>query len=96
MNSFSYAVAADVPNAVSELEASSSSKCIAGGTNFLDLMKENVARPSHLVDITRLPLLSKAILAGATAQIRNMATNGGNLLQRTSLLPLLRHRNGMQ
>ena len=31
----------------------------------------------------RYPLLSKAILAGASAQIRNMATNGGNLLQRT-------------
>jgi xanthine dehydrogenase YagS FAD-binding subunit len=29
------------------------------------------------------PLLSKAILAGASGQIRNMATNGGNLLQRT-------------
>lgn len=29
------------------------------------------------------PLLSRAILAGASAQIRNMATNGGNLLQRT-------------
>jgi xanthine dehydrogenase YagS FAD-binding subunit len=31
----------------------------------------------------RYPLLAKAILAGASAQIRNMATNGGNLLQRT-------------
>lgn len=29
------------------------------------------------------PLLSRAILAGASAQIRNSATNGGNLLQRT-------------
>lgn len=29
------------------------------------------------------PLLTQAILAGASAQIRNMATNGGNLLQRT-------------
>ncbi|HVF96037.1 MAG TPA: FAD binding domain-containing protein, partial [Flavisolibacter sp.] len=29
------------------------------------------------------PLLSQAILAGASAQIRNMATNGGNLNQRT-------------
>jgi len=29
------------------------------------------------------PLLAKAILAGASAQIRNSATNGGNLLQRT-------------
>jgi xanthine dehydrogenase YagS FAD-binding subunit len=31
----------------------------------------------------RYPLLSKTILAGATAQLRNMATDGGNLLQRT-------------
>jgi xanthine dehydrogenase YagS FAD-binding subunit len=29
------------------------------------------------------PLLSRAILAGASAQLRNMATNGGNLMQRT-------------
>lgn len=29
------------------------------------------------------PLLSNAILAGATGQLRNAATNGGNLLQRT-------------
>ncbi|MES2459779.1 MAG: xanthine dehydrogenase family protein subunit M [Armatimonadota bacterium] len=29
------------------------------------------------------PLLSQAILAGASAQIRNMATDGGNLMQRT-------------
>ena len=31
----------------------------------------------------RYPVLSQAILAGASAQIRNMATVGGNLLQRT-------------
>ncbi|NKJ49294.1 molybdopterin dehydrogenase [Burkholderia sp. SG-MS1] len=31
----------------------------------------------------RYPMLSQAILAGASAQIRNMATVGGNLLQRT-------------
>jgi xanthine dehydrogenase YagS FAD-binding subunit len=31
----------------------------------------------------RYPILSQAILAGASAQIRNMATLGGNLLQRT-------------
>lgn len=31
----------------------------------------------------RYPLLSKAILAGASPQLRNRATNGGNLLQRT-------------
>ncbi|PWC78365.1 xanthine dehydrogenase family protein subunit M [Azospirillum sp. TSH64] len=32
---------------------------------------------------TQYPLLSRAILAGASAQIRNMATVGGNILQRT-------------
>jgi len=31
----------------------------------------------------RFPMLSQAVLAGASAQIRNMATVGGNLLQRT-------------
>jgi xanthine dehydrogenase YagS FAD-binding subunit len=31
----------------------------------------------------RFPLLARAILAGASAQLRNVATNGGNLLQRT-------------
>jgi xanthine dehydrogenase YagS FAD-binding subunit len=32
---------------------------------------------------SRYPLLSDAILAGASPQLRNMATNGGNMLQRT-------------
>lgn len=31
----------------------------------------------------RFPLLSSAILAGASPQLRNMASNGGNLMQRT-------------
>lgn len=90
---------------------------IAGGTNLLDLMKENLDQPEHLIDITGLPLdqvsqteagglligalvsnadlawhplveqgyplLSQAILAGASPQLRNMASTGGNLLQRT-------------
>jgi xanthine dehydrogenase YagS FAD-binding subunit len=92
---------------------------VAGGTNLLDLMKENVMAPSCLVDINpvatsgldaieedgdglrlgalarnadtayhplvreRYPLLSAALLAGASPQLRNMATNGGNVLQRT-------------
>ncbi|MDB5295222.1 MAG: FAD-binding molybdopterin dehydrogenase [Phycisphaerales bacterium] len=33
--------------------------------------------------VARYPMLSRAILAGASAQLRNMATNGGNLNQRT-------------
>lgn len=37
----------------------------------------------HPLIAEKYPLLSKAILAGASAQIRNMATNGGNMMQRT-------------
>ena len=33
-------------------------KFIAGGTNLIDLMKEDVERPSRVIDITRLPLKS--------------------------------------
>ncbi|MFH7019236.1 FAD binding domain-containing protein [Flavobacterium sp. FlaQc-47] len=43
----------------------------------------NAETAYHPIIEDRYPLLSKAILAGASAQIRNMATNGGNLLQRT-------------
>jgi xanthine dehydrogenase YagS FAD-binding subunit len=117
MISFSYFRAADLRGAVRELVADDATRVIAGGTNLLDLMKENVARPRRLVDITHLPLgeiqpgadgglrlgalvtntdvayhaaieqryplLSQAILAGASPQLRNMATVGGNLMQRT-------------
>jgi xanthine dehydrogenase YagS FAD-binding subunit len=37
----------------------------------------------HEVIRTRYPVLSQALLSGATAQLRNMATVGGNLMQRT-------------
>jgi xanthine dehydrogenase YagS FAD-binding subunit len=43
----------------------------------------NAATAYHPLVEEHYPLLSKAILAGASPQIRNMATNGGNLLQRT-------------
>ncbi len=90
---------------------------LGGGTNLVDLMKEDVERPDQLIDVNNLsyskitaganggltlgamarnaetannrdvrtnyPLLSMAMLSAATAQIRNMASNGGNLLQRT-------------
>ena len=116
MRPFKFTKAANVAEAVTAGSAPTS-LFIAGGTNLLDLMKENVARPAELVDITRItglsqskitrtgislgalmtntdtandafvranfPLLSQAILAGASGQIRNMATNGGNLMQRT-------------
>jgi xanthine dehydrogenase YagS FAD-binding subunit len=43
----------------------------------------NTAVAEHPAVRTRYPMLTSAIVAGASAQIRNMATVGGNLLQRT-------------
>lgn len=43
----------------------------------------NSAVANHRLIRTRYPVLSQAILSGATTQIRNMATAGGNLVQRT-------------
>ena len=37
----------------------------------------------HPLIVERYPMLSQALLAGASPQLRNMATTGGNLLQRT-------------
>jgi xanthine dehydrogenase YagS FAD-binding subunit len=117
MINFQYVRARDVADAVRLISADPAAKFIAGGTNLIDLMKEDVERPSHLIDISRLPLktiekteenglrigalvpnsdvayhlqvaqrspmLASAILAGASPQLRNMASTGGNLLQRT-------------
>ena len=91
-------------------------KFIAGGTNLVDLMKADVERPAHVVDINALPLsgidevagglrigalarmadvavhplvverfpaISQALLASASPQLRNAASMGGNLMQRT-------------
>src|ERR671916_157973 len=49
----------------------------------LHLPARNTAVAEHLVVRSRYPVLARAILAGASAQIRNMATVGGNILQRT-------------
>lgn len=46
-------------------------------------MARNSAVANDPLIRTRYPVLSQALLAGASPQIRNMATVGGNLLQRT-------------
>ena len=43
----------------------------------------NTAVAAHPAIRARFPVLARALLAGASAQIRNMATIGGNVLQRT-------------
>lgn len=121
MRPFKYSLAHNAASAAETLAANPNARFLAGGTNLLDLMKEDVERPDELIDITRValtgistiqagpraggialgglarnaetanhslirmryPLLAQAILAGASGQIRNMATNGGNLMQRT-------------
>jgi len=117
MKNFDYVRPASVADAV-KAAATPGAAYLASGTNLLDLMKGNIARPDRLIDITRLPGLDRverlpngalrigalvrnadlahdpdvakaypavaeALLSGASAQLRNAATVGGNLLQRT-------------
>ena len=115
MRPFSYTNAKNKEQALQSY--TSTSHYLGGGTNLVDLMKEDVERPDQLIEVANLdfkkiikkesggfmlggmlsnsetanhpdirknyPLLSMAMLSAATAQIRNMATNAGNLLQRT-------------
>jgi xanthine dehydrogenase YagS FAD-binding subunit len=117
VKNFSYTRADSVQGAISLLTHTANSKFIGGGTNLVDLMREDVEHPDALVDVTgissggiteladgglsigaavrntavanhpsvrkRYPVLAQAILFGASGQIRNMATVGGNLMQRT-------------
>lgn len=53
------------------------------GSLLIGAAAKNTAVAEHRAVRTRYPLLSRAILAGASAQVRNMATIGGNILQRT-------------
>ena len=55
----------------------------ADGSLLIGAAARNTALASHRAVRTRYPVLARAITAGASAQIRNMATVGGNLLQRT-------------
>jgi xanthine dehydrogenase YagS FAD-binding subunit len=116
MRSFTYERVTD-PRAAIVAVSRAGAKFISGGTNLIDLMRLEIEHPSHLVDISRLPLraieelpdgglrigaqaansetaadarvrtrypvLSQALLSGASGQLRNKASVGGNLMQRT-------------
>ena len=111
MKAFTYERATSSEAAISAVSRAGA-KFISGGTNLLDLMKLEIEQPSHLVDISRLPLgeieelrdgglrigaqaanshtaadervrtrypvLTQALVAGASGQLRNMASVGGN------------------
>lgn len=117
MRPFTYERASDAQTAVQAAARTPGAKFIAGGTNLLDLMKLDIERPAHLIDVSRLPMagiedtaegglrigamatnsqvaaddrvrsrwpvVAEAILAGGSPQLRNKASVGGNLLQRT-------------
>ncbi len=55
----------------------------ADGSLLIGAGVKNTALAAHGAVRTQFPVLSRAILAGASAQIRNVATVGGNILQRT-------------
>jgi xanthine dehydrogenase YagS FAD-binding subunit len=55
----------------------------ADGGLMIGAAARNTAVAEHEVVRSDYPMLVRAIVAGASAQIRNMATVGGNLLQRT-------------
>ena len=117
MKTFDYTRPNSTEEALSVVNNIDRAMFLGGGTNLIDLMKEEVEQPDHLVDVTKLslaqieelpdggvrigamarnsttanhplirqryPVLSQAFLAGASPQLRNMATVGGNLMQRT-------------
>ena len=56
---------------------------LENGGLLIGAAARNTALAEHRAVRSRYPMLTRAILAGASAQIRNMATVGGNLLQRT-------------
>jgi len=55
----------------------------AGGGLLIGGAARNTAIAEHRLIRSRFPVLSRAIVAGASPQIRNMATAAGNILQRT-------------
>jgi xanthine dehydrogenase YagS FAD-binding subunit len=56
---------------------------LPGGGLRIGATTSNTAAANHPLVRARYRVLSEAILNGASAQLRNMATVGGNLLQRT-------------
>lgn len=58
----------------------------ADGGLIIGAAARNSAVAAHPHVRARYPMLARAILAGASAQIRNMATVGGNIMQRTRCL----------
>jgi xanthine dehydrogenase YagS FAD-binding subunit len=94
---FAYERASDAPGAVGLVADGRPARFLAGGTNLghdaIEPTAEGglrigagVSNSDLAADRTvreRYPVLAQALLSGASGQLRNLATVGGNLLQRT-------------
>ncbi|HEY4197383.1 MAG TPA: FAD binding domain-containing protein, partial [Mucilaginibacter sp.] len=56
---------------------------LQNGSIRIGALVKNSDLAYHPIILKNYPLLSEAILSGASPQLRNMATTGGNLMQRT-------------
>ena len=76
MKNFAYSRAGDAPTALG-LISQPHTKFLAGGTNLVDLMRENIEQPDTVVDITGLPFTQIEELPGGGlsigATVRNTA-----------------------
>jgi xanthine dehydrogenase YagS FAD-binding subunit len=87
MNPFQYDRAQAPEEAIHAIAVSRQTKLLAGGTNLLDLMKDNVEQPSRLVDINRLQLAKIETLPDGGVRIGALARNSD-----TANNPLIRER----
>ncbi len=80
MNAFSYARVNSINDAIALAADREGAKYIAGGTNVIDLMKDDVEAPPVLIDINRLPLATielrpAGLYLGALARMSDVAAN---------------------
>jgi hypothetical protein len=73
MNRFEYLRPDTVADASKSL-AEPNTRVLAGGTNLVDLMKYDVAKPSRVVDINRLPLKQIELAADGSLTIGPLVT----------------------
>lgn len=55
MTNFTYARAETSGQALTLISTTPNAKFLGGGTNLVDLMRENIEQPDALIDVTRLP-----------------------------------------
>jgi xanthine dehydrogenase YagS FAD-binding subunit len=68
---------------INGLDALKKIEILSNGRIRVGALVKNSALAWHPGIVQRFPVLSQALLSGASPQLRNMATTGGNMLQRT-------------